>query len=278
MPPATRLRPAKYPVLVGGDYDGAAGGHDHPAGIDQAGEDRDRTAEDRDERAQAHDQASEARDERAEARDRRAETRERAADGLDAAAAADRAGALRDRREGASDRTQAADDREAALVDRVLAARDRTASSIDELTRAYRREAGIVELEREIARSKRTKQPLALAFVDVDGLKTTNDSLGHAAGDQLLRETVDSIRANIRSYDLIIRFGGDEFLCALHDASEAEAAARFSLVNADLAATRQASVTVGLAELEPDDALEDLVSRADEAMYRERQQLRSAGA
>lgn len=276
--PRRRVWPAKYPDPVGGDYDRAAGGHDHPAGIAQAGEDRDRTAEDRDERAQAHDQASEARDERAEARDRRAETRERAADGLDAAAAADRAGALRDRRDGASDRTQAADDREAALVDRVLAARDRTASSIDELTRAYRREAGIVELEREIARSKRTKQPFALAFVDVDGLKITNDSRGHAAGDQLLRETVDSIRANIRSYDLIIRFGGDEFLCALHDVSEAEAAERFSLVNADLAATRQASVTVGLAELEPDDALEDLVSRADKAMYRERQQLRSAGA
>ena len=56
----------------------------------------------------------------------------------------------------------------------------------------------------------------------------------------------------------------------------AEAAERFSRVNAELAATGQASVTVGLAELEADDALEELVARADQALYRERQRLRSA--
>ena len=250
------------------------------AETDQAGEDRDRTAEDRDHRAEAHDQESEARDERADARDQRAEraaARERTAGAVETGAAADRAGALRDRRGGASDRIRAAGDRKAALGDRALSARDRVASSIDGVTHAHRREAGIKELEREIARAKRTKQPLALAFVDVDDLKGTNDSLGHVAGDQLLRETVDSIRAHLRSYDVIVRFGGDEFLCGLLDVTIAEAAKRFSLINDDLAATNQASVTVGLAELEADDALEDLIERADEAMYRERQQPRSPG-
>ncbi len=254
-------------------------GTDHdPVGIDQAGEDRDRTAEDRDERAKAHDEASEARDERAEARDDRAEARELAADVADSGAAADRAGALRDRRGGASDRTQAADDREAASADRVLSARERAVSSIDELTGAHRREAGMVELQREVDRAKRTEQPFALAFVDVVGLKGRNDSLGHAAGDTLLRATVDSIRAHLRSYDLIIRFGGDEFVCALLDVTMAEAVKRFTLVNADLAAAHEASVTVGLTELEADDAVVDLIARADEAMYRERKQPRSAGA
>lgn len=59
--------------------------------------------------------------------------------------------------------------------------------------------------------------PLAcgLAFIDVDNLKAKNDSLGHPAGDKLLRDTADSIRAHLRSYDLLIRFGGDEFLCGL---------------------------------------------------------------
>ena len=256
---------------------GARDRHD-PVKPDPAGEDRDRTAEDRDQRAEAHDRASEVRDGRADARDERAEARERAAAGVDTGAAGDRAGALRDRRGAAGDRTQAADDRESASTDRVLSARDRAAFSIDELTGAHSREAGIVELRREIAKAKRTEQPLTLAFVDVDGLKGRNDSHGHAAGDQLLRETADSIRAHLRSYDLIIRFGGDEFLCALLGLPMTEAAKRFSRVNADLAATHHASVSVGLAALGADDALQDLIARADEAMYSERQQPRSAGA
>ena len=262
---------------MGEEHARSARHHREPGETDQAGAHRDRTAKDRDERAEAHDQASDARDARAEARDDRAVARERAADEVDEGAAADRAGALRDRRGGASDRTQAADDRKSALTDRLQSARERAVSSIDELTRAHRREPGILALEREIARAKRTKQPFTLAFVDIDDLKGTNDSLGHAAGDQILRDTSDSIRAHLRSYDLIIRFGGDEFLCALPDLTMAQAAKRFSLVNADLAATHRASVTVGLTELEPDDALEDLIARADEAMYSKRQEPRSPG-
>ena len=122
-------------------------------------------------------------------------------------------------------------------------------------------------MEREMARAKRTKQPFTLAFIDIDDLKGTNDSSGHAAGDQRLRETADSIRAHLRSYELIVRFGGDEFLCGMLDVSMADAAKRFSLVNADLATAQRACVTAGLAELEADDALEDLIARADEALY-----------
>ena len=249
-------------------------GDRNPPEANQAAEDRDRTAEDRDRRAEAHDRVSQARDSRADARDERAEARERVGDHT--GAAADRGGAKRDRKGGASDRTQAADDRVAASGDRLISAEERAACSIDSLTGAHRRDVGIVELERELGRAKRTGQPFALAFVDVDDLKGRNDAFGHAAGDQLLRATADAIRSNLRSYDLIVRFGGDEFLCAVTDVTMAEAAKRFSRVNADLAATRQASVTVGLAQLEPDDALEDLVARADHALYTERQRLRSA--
>ncbi len=242
---------------------------------DHASEARADRAEAREERAEARERAaehaSEARADRAEAREERAKARERAAAGVATGAAADRAEALRDRRGGASDRIQAADDREAASADRVIAARERVASSIDELTLAHRRDAGIVELEREIARAQRMKESLTLGFVDIDHLKETNDSLGHAAGDQLLRGTAASIRAHLRSYDLIIRFGGDEFLCALFGATKAEAANRFTLMNADLAETQQASFSVGLAELEVDDALEVLIARADRALYKEKQ-------
>jgi len=256
--------------FMGDAHGRGVGDHDDRAATDQAGQDRDRTAQDRDLRADAHDEQSEGRDARAQERDERAEARELAADGIDIAAAADRAAALRDRRGGASDRTQAADDRDAASADRILSAADRATSSIDELTGTYRREAGVGALEREIARATRTKQPFALAFVDVDDLKATNDSRGHAAGDQRLRETADSIRAHVRSDDVIVRFGGDEFLCGLLDVTIEEAAKRFSLVNAELAATGRASVSVGLAQFEAGDALQDLIARADDALYTHR--------
>ncbi len=243
-----------------------------PNPSEDIGDDRDRNAEDRDRDAEARDEASEARSERADARDERAEAREEGASELDVGAAADRAGALRDRRGGASDRTQAADDRDAAAADRALSARERAISSIDEPTGAYRRDSGTLELEREVARAKRTNQPLVLAFADVDGLKVTNDSLGHNAGDQRLRQTVKSIRTRLRSYDLIVRFGGDEFVCALQDITMSEAAARrFEAVNADLAETEDGSITVGLADLRSEDSLGDLIARADEALYAQRE-------
>jgi diguanylate cyclase (GGDEF)-like protein len=244
------------------------------AGSVRSGADPDRLANDRDAQADARDRAAEARDERADARDEQAEARDRAAGVGGAGAAIDRAAALRDRVASASDRERASDDRRTASSDRVRSARERTASSIDGLTGALHREAGIVELERDMARARRTDQPFALVFVDVIGLKDTNDSLGHAAGDWLLRETSESIRARLRSYDVIVRFGGDEFVCGLLGMTLADAAARLSLVSADLARTQQTAITVGLAELRAGDVLSDLVARADDAMYKARQQQR----
>lgn len=240
------------------------------------GADRDRIADDRDLRADDHDQASKDRDDRAMERDERADARERTAGLVDLGAGADRRGALRDRQGSSSDRAQSADDRRASSADRADSAKDRLGSSIDALTGTHRRDAGLIELEREVARAKRTQQLLTLAFADVDRLKETNDSSGHIAGDRLLRTTADAIRTHLRSYDLIIRYGGDEFVCALIDMTMAQAAERFSLVNTDLAA-QQASVTVGLGELRADDALEDLIARADKALYEQRQRRRSPG-
>ena len=238
----------------------------------RTGDDRDRTAEDRDRTSDAHDQASEARDARAEARDRRAEARAAATAIFDAAAASDRAAAKRDRQGGAADRRHAENDREAASTDRNLSQRERAALLVDELTGARRRDAGLMELERDTTKAKRNGQSFVLAFIDVDSLKATNDSLGHSAGDQLLRTVVDTIRGHVRPYDLIVRYGGDEFLCGLLDVNTTEAAKRFARVNSDLQATRQVSVTAGLAVLSPQDSLDDLIARADDAMYQKRGQ------
>ncbi len=236
----------------------------------QVGNDRDRSAEGRDEIAEAHDQASEARDERSEARDERAEAREEVPNGVDLGAVSDRAGARRDRRGGASDRTQAAADRQAAAADRVLSARDRDSSSIDKLTGTYRRDVGTLELEREADRAARTGQPMVIAFVDLDGLKTTNDTLGHAEGDNRLKRTVDVMRTHLRSYDLMIRFGGDEFVCGLLDLDMPGETKRFQAVNADLADSDDGSITFGLVELRANESLTDLIARADADLYRRR--------
>jgi diguanylate cyclase (GGDEF)-like protein len=73
----------------------------------------------------------------------------------------------------------------------------------------------LVELEHEIDRTRRSNGELVTAFVDVVGLKIVNDTYGHAAGDRLLRNVVTALRKWLRSYDLVIRYGGDEFVCVL---------------------------------------------------------------
>jgi diguanylate cyclase (GGDEF)-like protein len=236
----------------------------------QTAEDRDRLAEGRDRTAEVRDRASEVRDEHADARDLYAEAREVFDARLNAGAASDRIGARRDRQDSAIDRGHAAGDRQASSTDRVASARDRKSSSIDQLTGAYRRDAGLVELERETGRANRTGQPFVLAFIDVDGLKATNDSRGHGAGDQLLRRVVDTMREYLRSYDLIVRFGGDEFVCALLALDIEKAAERFVLINAAL--TAHASISVGLAAYQPHDTLDALLARADQALLTQRRQ------
>lgn len=234
-------------------------------------DDRDRTADDRDRTAQEHDSTAEARDARSEARDQRAEARESAEHRTDTKAASDRAGAKRDRQGGAADRRHAKHDRDSASADRDHSARERAELLIDGLTGVHRREPGLLELEREVMKAHRTGTSFILAFVDVVGLKAVNDTQGHVAGDRLLSHVVDTIRGVVRDYDLIVRYGGDEFVCGLVDLGVDEARRRFEVANASLDVMLGAAITAGLAELAPGETLEQLIIRADTAMYAERQ-------
>jgi diguanylate cyclase (GGDEF)-like protein len=183
----------------------------------------------------------------------------------------DRTTASSDRDAGAGERSSAELDRATASADRDASARERKHSALDHLTGAYLRGPGVVELEREMARARRSGQSLVLAFIDVDGLKAVNDRLGHAAGDRTLREVANALRANVRSYDLLIRYGGDEFLCVLVDQTIASARDRVASVKATLAASAEpASVAIGLAQLRRDESLDDLIQRADAELYRGR--------
>jgi diguanylate cyclase (GGDEF)-like protein len=217
------------------------------------------------------DRASDRRDRTADARDRAADERDRAADARDRADARSslpgpERGA-RDRERAAHDRRLAAHDRRLAAHDRRLAARDREQAGLDGLTGALRRERGVMDLQREIDRTRRSDGRLVVAFVDVDGLKAINDEHGHAAGDQLLRDVAAALLNGLRSYDLVVRHGGDEFVCALPGSNLDGAKRRFAEVATMLAEKNpRASVSMGLAELADSDTLEELTARADAAL------------
>jgi diguanylate cyclase (GGDEF)-like protein len=156
-------------------------------------------------------------------------------------------------------------------VDRDVSASDRQAAHLDELTGAYRRGSGFLELEREMMRAVRQGQPLAVAFVDVDHLKQVNDSQGHAAGDQLLRHVAGALISRLRDYDMVIRYGGDEFVAVMNGLSADAATARLRSINTVLCTMSSgASMSIGVSELQPGDSADDLVRRADEALYRAR--------
>jgi diguanylate cyclase (GGDEF)-like protein len=258
--------------------------------------DRDISSHARRECSRTRDAVAERRDADADARDANAKTRDEIVAALDAAMAqlerfdadASQNGALNlleqslaDRRRAevllersALAREAAARDRAAARADRVRAAEDRRAAQaalavegMDHLTGALRRNGGLEGLRRELARTRRTTESLTVAFIDVDGLKNVNDERGHAAGDALLREVVSVVRRVLRPYDLIVRFGGDEFVCVLCGHDPAGLDQRFAQVAADLAERHAgASVTVGFAQAVAEESPEQLVARADQAM------------
>jgi diguanylate cyclase (GGDEF)-like protein/PAS domain S-box-containing protein len=149
----------------------------------------------------------------------------------------------------------------------------------DSLTGLPNRRLFLDRLERALAARTRTGSGVAVLFVDLDRFKWLNDSLGHAAGDELLVEMAARLRASMRPGDSVARFGGDEFvvLCEeLGGVAEAEQlAARFAaeLTRPALVAGEETMVTVsiGVAYSPPgcdDDTPETLVRDADAAMYR----------
>jgi two-component system cell cycle response regulator len=133
-------------------------------------------------------------------------------------------------------------------------------------------------LEEEVARAHRYGHPLACAMVDLDGLKEINDKLGHAAGNRAIVGLADAVREELRDTDFAARYGGDEFVVLLPQTS-ATAAGLFAerlrrrLLEVSQAAGLPVRASIGVAALSPDEvgapeAAEDLLRRADEALYK----------
>jgi diguanylate cyclase (GGDEF)-like protein len=247
-----------------------------------AADQRDSIAHARDLAAVARDQAADARDLALQQQDlafdqlggasaisgaeilaRASAQRKRAADHR-AQAAEHRAMAARDRTAAAEDREQAARERLQALADRELLARELVIAETDPLTGARTRAAGLIDLDHELDRCRRTSGLLVVAYIDVVGLKTVNDTNGHGAGDELLQRVVSLVRGHLRPYDLVIRLGGDEFLCAMSNMTLTDARQRFTSLAVDLAAAPgPGAIRTGFAEFAPDQLATELIARAD---------------
>jgi len=259
--------------------------HSAQARLDAARQ-RDAIAHARDLAALARDQAAAARDlamsQRDDANDtlgsrgdfgvdilmRAADQRKRAAE-FRVIAAEHRELAAQDRHASARDREQAADERLRALADREILAAELAMAETDELTGARTRAAGLSDLNRELDRCRRTGSAFVVAYVDVVGLKDLNDTHGHSAGDDLLRNVVALCREHLRSYDLIVRIGGDEFLCAIPNMSEDAVRERFSAIASGLAARPDArGIRIGFATLREHETAAELISRADAELIR----------
>lgn len=157
-------------------------------------------------------------------------------------------------------------------------------SLIDELTGLHNRR-GLNAASQLLRHTVRDPQQLALYFIDLDGMKATNDEFGHEAGDDLLRRTADVLRNTCRGADVLARLGGDEFvlLSVLEPPGEWHLLARLREAAQDhnrahpTVPPLRMSIGVALAEgrAEPFDAL---LARADGAMYRDKQHYRSTGS
>ena len=155
-------------------------------------------------------------------------------------------------------------------------------SLTDALTGLYNRRYLTRRLEEEIARAQRYAQPLSCLFIDVDHFKRINDTYGHAAGDEVLRDLAGRLRSHLRPSDVAVRFGGEEFALLLPQIAAREAmriAERMRvMVNGAPVRTRAGmipvTVSIGVAQARPElgerreTVGNALLAAADAALYR----------
>jgi diguanylate cyclase (GGDEF)-like protein/PAS domain S-box-containing protein len=153
----------------------------------------------------------------------------------------------------------------------------RSQSTMDELTGLHNRR-GFLTLAREYLKlADRNREAVLLVFADLDDLKTVNDTLGHRAGDQALQDVAAILRQTFRASDVVARLGGDEFAILAMESPLASREGLLARLHQNLAAHNAGrvmplSLSLGVAGYDWDQpcALEELLARADAAMYEQK--------
>lgn len=148
----------------------------------------------------------------------------------------------------------------------------------DGLTGLYNRRSFDEMLTEEMQRSYRHNRPLSLIMGDVDHFKAFNDTYGHQAGDEVLRVVSEALANNVREVDKVFRFGGEEFIILMPDASAEAATAiaervRLAIAAADVEMDEHQlghiTISLGVADISgAGDTPEAILKRADEALYK----------
>jgi len=149
------------------------------------------------------------------------------------------------------------------------------AAYIDALTGLYNRKHFIELADKDIQRAARMNQIIFTAMLDIDFFKDVNDTYGHTAGDMVLKTTAETIRQTLRSYDLIGRYGGEEFILLLTVTDETEVVNMAERIrhNMEHIVTNYQGVnigvtcSIGVAKFAETDTLKTAIEKADEALY-----------
>jgi diguanylate cyclase (GGDEF)-like protein len=145
-------------------------------------------------------------------------------------------------------------------------------AATDPLTGLANRRGCEKSIAGEISRAKREQKPLSCILIDVDRFKQVNDTYGHPAGDQVLRELSAIIRRSVRAYDIVCRWGGEEFLVILAGADLAAARAlgervRVAVETLPAHSVGRVTISAGIATFDEDYDFDKTIRLADRRLY-----------